>query len=114
MSRRVLPFFAIAVLTVMTFPAWAKSSSSESLKADITLDAPAALNNATLAAGEYKVVAEGNQAKFEQDGKIVAEVPCTWKTLSNKSRYSAVELDRDRITGIDFSGKTQAIQFSTN
>jgi hypothetical protein len=64
--------------------------------------------------GQYKVVAEGNTAKFERDGDIVAEAPFTWKTLSSKPEYSEVMTDHDRITEIDFSGKTQAIVFPSN
>ena len=114
MSRRVFPFLTIAVLTLMTIPVWAKPNSSDALKTTINLSQPATLNNMKLPAGEYKVTAQGNQAKFERDGKIVAEVPCTWKTLSNKAPYSEIMTKQDQITQVNFSGKTQAIEFSSN
>jgi len=114
MTRRLLPFLSIAVLAMMTLPVWAKPNSSEALKATVNLTETTTLNNTTLTPGQYKVTAEGNQATFERDGKIVAQIPCTWKTLPNKSEYSAVLTDHHRVLEIDFSGKTQAIEFSPN
>ena len=73
---------------MMTLPVWAKPNSSEALKATVNLTETTTLNNTTLTPGQYKVTAEGNQATFERDGKIVAQIPCTWKTLPNKSEYS--------------------------
>ena len=111
MRRRLFPLFTIAALTVMILPAWAKSKSKDSLKTTIDVSSTANVSNMTLDPGKYTVVAEGNQARFERDGKIIAEVPCTLKTLSRKSPYTEVMLNHDRITEIDLSGKTQAIEF---
>jgi hypothetical protein len=114
MSRRLLLLLTVPVLAVMTLPVWAKSNPKDSLSTTITISSTASLNSVTLAPGEYKVVAEGKQAKFERDGKLVAEAPCTWVTLSSKPPYSEVMTDHNRITEIDFSGKTQAIKFPSN
>ena len=97
----------------MTIPAWAKPNSEGTVKTTINLQQQVTMHNSTLTPGRYEVVVEGNQAKFKQDGKVVAEIPCTWKTLPSKSQYSAVLVKNNQITEIDFSGKTQAINFSS-
>jgi hypothetical protein len=114
MSRRLLLLFATtAVFALMAIPSWAKNNSNGSLSATIDLNSKAALNNTTLVPGEYRVVVEGNQAKFEKDGKVVAEVPCTLKTLSTKATQTEFVVDHDRLTEIKVSGKTEAIEFSS-
>ena len=116
MTRRVLPFFiAVAVITMITIPSWAKDNSSGALSARISLDSATTVNNSntTLEPGEYRVVAEQNQAKFEKNGKVVAEVPCTLKTLSGKAAYTEFSIDQGRLLEIQVSGKTEAIEFSS-
>jgi hypothetical protein len=44
-------------------------------------------------------------------GKVVAEVPCTWKTLQSKPAYDEVLIDGGAVTEIEFQGQTQAIDF---
>ncbi len=72
------------------------------------------MNTTTLAPGEYKVIAEGNKATIEKGGKVVAEVPCTLKTLSNKAPQTAATVDHGSLTEILASGKTEAIEFSSS
>ena len=115
MSRRLLPLFITAAMfVVITIPSWAKSSSNGSISVTITLTEKATVNNTTLAPGDYKVVAEGNKATIEKGGKVVAEVPCTLKTLSNKAPQTAATVDHGNLTEILASGKTEAIEFSSN
>jgi hypothetical protein len=112
----VLPFFiAVAVITMITIPSWAKDNSSGALTARISLDSATTVNNSntTLEPGEYRVVAEQNQAKFEKDAKVVAEVPCTLKTLSGKAAHTEFSIDQGRLLEIQVSGKTEAIEFSS-
>ena len=116
MTRRMSPFFiAIAVTAVLTIPSWARDNSSAALSASISLDSTATINNTntTLEPGEYKVVAEQNQAKFEKNGKVVAEVPCTLKTLPGKAAHTEFIVDQGRLLEIQVSGKTEAIEFSS-
>ena len=61
--------------------------------------------------GHYKVIAEGNEAKFEKGGKVVAQVPCTLKTLPQKAQQDEFQVDDHRLVQIDVSGKLQAITF---
>jgi hypothetical protein len=116
MTRRLLPFFiAIAVIAILTIPSWAADNSSGAVSARIILDSATAINNTntTLEPGEYKVVAEPNQAKFEKDGKVVAEVPCTLKTLSSKAAHTEFVIDQGHLLEIQASGKTEVIEFSS-
>ena len=67
MSRRLFPIFlAIMIVGAMSVSVWAKSDSGDSITATIKLTATTTVGTTQLAPGDYKVVAEGNQAKFEQ------------------------------------------------
>lgn len=114
MSRHVLLAFVCAmVLAVVASPSWAKKDSN-ALKTTIHLLSTTTITNTTLAPGDYNVVEEANQAKFEKDGKVVAEVPCTLKPLSSKAQQSEFYLNNNRLTEIQISGKTEAIDFPAN
>ncbi len=103
---------AIGVASVSVW-AKAKSDSGDAITATITLTATTTVGGTQLAPGQYKVVVEGNQAKFEQKSKVVAEVPCTLKDISYKPTTTEFVLDHDHISEIQVSGKTKAIEFST-
>ncbi|MGD0907306.1 MAG: hypothetical protein ABSA96_06970 [Candidatus Acidiferrales bacterium] len=114
MSRRVLQFsLAVAVLSVMSIPVLARPSSKDSLSTTISLVTAVNVGNKMIEPGEYKVVVQDNSAKFEKDGKVVAEAPCTLKTLPTKAHETAVSVDHDKLTEIQISGKTQALEFSS-
>lgn len=115
MTRRLLPLFTVAAaIAVMAIPALAKNNSSNSLDATLDLYSTATVNNTKLTPGQYRVIAEGNQAKFEKDGKTVAEVPCTIKTLPSKASSSEFVMDHNQLTEIQVAGKTAAIDFSSS
>ena len=114
MTRRVSLFFVIiAALAVMTLPALAKSNSNTTLTATFDVTSATKLGSTTLAPGHYVVDVEGTQAKFQKDGKTVAEVPCTVKELSSKAQQTGFRVDNNQMTEIRVSGKTQAIELST-
>jgi hypothetical protein len=115
MSRRLLPLFITAAMfVVIAIPSWAKSNSSGSISVTITLAEKATVNNTTLAPGDYKVIADASKATIEKDGKVVAEVPCSLKTLSSKAPQTAATVDHGRLMEILASGKTEAIEFSSD
>lgn len=114
MSRLLLSILSVfAALTLMSVPSWGKPSAKDSLSTTIDILSTTSIQNTQLQPGHYKVIAEGNEAKFERDGKVVAQVPCTLKTLSQKAQQSEFEIDHNRLTEIDVSGKTQAIDFGS-
>jgi hypothetical protein len=113
MSRRLFAtFLAIMALGVASVSVWAKSDSGDSITATIKITSPTTVGTTQLAPGDYKVVADGNQAKFEQGNKVVAEVPCTLKDLNYKAPQTEFVLDNNHISEIQVSGKTKAIEFS--
>jgi hypothetical protein len=114
MPRRTLPLFlAIMALTTMSVSVWAKNDSGDTITTNLKLTATTSVGTTKLAPGEYRVIADGSKAKFEQGNKVVAEVPCTLKDVSGKINQTTFVVDHDQLTEIQVSGKTKAIEFSS-
>lgn len=113
MSRRSLPFIlAIIALAGLSVTAWAKKDdSSDAVTANVKLTTALTVGSTQIAPGEYKVVAEGSKAKFEQGSKVVAEVPCTVKDYSGKLNQTTFITDSNKLTEIQVAGKSKAIDF---
>jgi hypothetical protein len=105
MFSRCLMFLAIAAMAI---PMCAAVSS---MHKSINLTNKTDLNGTMLQPGSYTLVVNGNQAKFEQKGKVMANVPCTWRTMKNKSQYDALLYTQNKLTGIQFQGSNRAIAF---
>jgi hypothetical protein len=113
MSRRSLPLLlAIMALCAMSVSVWAKNDSGDTVTANIKLTAATTIGTTQLAAGEYKVIADGSKAKFQQGSKVVAEVPCTLKDATGKVNETTFIIDHDKLTEIQISGKSKMIEFS--
>ena len=113
MSRRSLPLFlAIMALTTMSVSVWAKNDSGDTITANVKLTVTTSVGTTKLAPGNYKVIADGSKAKFEQGSKVIAEVPCTLKDFNGKINETTFVVDHDQLTEIQISGKTKAIEFS--
>jgi hypothetical protein len=111
MNVRVRTNFSAALIAIaMTFPFWL-AAGTDSLHKRVHLSSPATVGGKTIPEGDYDLIISGNQAKFTSNGKVVAEVPCTWKTLETKAAYDQVLIDGGAVTEIEFQGKTQAIDF---
>jgi hypothetical protein len=114
MSRRSLPIFlAIMALTTVSVSVWAKNDSGDTITTNLKLTATTTVGTTKLAPGDYKVIADGSKAKFQQGNKVVAEVPCTLKDLNGKINETTYVIDNDKLTEIQVSGKTKAIEFSS-
>ena len=98
--------FASAILA-MAAPAWGHTDT-----AMLTFDKPAHIGSTTLNAGSYKVRADenGKQLEFERDGKVVAQIPCHWVQLNNKSQNDEALVNNDTVQEIRFGGRTAAAQ----
>ena len=97
----------------MSVSVWAKNDSGDTVTANIKLTAATTIGTTQLAAGEYKVIADGSKAKFQQGSKVVAEVPCTLKDFPGKVNQTTFIVDSgNKLTEIQVSGKTKAIEFS--
>ena len=111
MNVRVRMHFSTALMAIaMTFPLWL-TAGTDSLHKRVHLSSPATVGGKTLQVGDYDLLISGNQAKFTSNGKVVAEVPCTWKTLETKPAYDQVLINGGAVTEIEFQGKTQEIDF---
>ena len=111
MNVRVRSRFITALVAAgMALPLWL-SAATDSLHKTIHLGSNANVAGKPLQAGDYDLLVSGNQAKFESKGKVVAEVPCTWKTLPAKADHDVVLTSGAAVTEITFQGKTQAIDF---
>lgn len=110
---RLLPIFlAILVISAMTVPVWAtKVDTGNTISATIKLSAATKVGNTQLTAGEYKVIADQNQAKFQKGGKVVAQVPCTLKPLSFMPKETMFVVENGGLSEIQVSGNEMAIAF---
>ena len=103
-------FITALVATGMALPIWV-TAAADSIHKTIHIGAAATVAGKSLQEGDYDLMVTGNQAKFSSKGKVVAEVPCTWKNLPAKSEHDIVLIDGGVVTEIEFQGKTQAIDF---
>jgi hypothetical protein len=114
MSRRLLPLFlAIMAITTVSVSVSAKNDSGDTITANLKLTSATSVGSTKLAAGDYKVIADGSKAKFEQGNKVVAEIPCTLKDFSGKIIETTFILDHNQMTEIQVAGKSKAIEFSS-
>jgi hypothetical protein len=104
-AKHVLAGLGVVFLTL---PVWAHTNS-----ADLQIDNPAVIGGTQLKPGQYELrVKDGaTQVSVVQDGKVVAQVPCKWIQLPKKAENSEVTVSENRVSEIDFSGKTEAVQF---
>ena len=107
-SRMLYRELAIVMGLTLAIPLWAKP-----LKKSITLYSPARVGNTALPAGKYELILNDKEATFEKDNKIVAATPYQWKQIA-KSPVDAIVFNKDVLTEIEFSGKSQAIEFTDN
>ena len=97
----------------MSVSVWAKNDAGDTITANLKLTATTSVGTTKLAPGQYKVIADGSKAKFEQGNKVVAEVPCTLKDFSGKIIDTTFVLDHDQLTEIQVAGKSKAIEFAS-
>jgi hypothetical protein len=74
---------------------------------------PTMVGGSEIKPGEYMIRAEEGQSTLQilSHGKMVAEVPAHWIQLPSKAAASEVEVDSNKVTSIEFGGKTAAIDF---
>jgi hypothetical protein len=114
MSRRLLPLFlAIMALATINVSVWAKNDSGDTITTNLKLTTTTNVGTTKLAAGDYKVIADGTKAKFQQGNKVVAEIPCTLKDFTGKIIETTFVIDHNQLTEIQVAGKTKAIEFSS-
>lgn len=98
----------LAAAFVLSMPVWAHTDSVH-----LDLDHTVTISGTQLSPGHYdlKVQDSGNEVSVMQDGNLIAQVPCKWIQLPKRSDYSDIQFTNDKITGLDFNGKTEAVRF---
>jgi len=112
MSRRIVYCeLAIVVGLTLALPVWAKP-----LKKSIELYSPARVGNTVLLAGQYELFVDDKTAiaTFEKSNKVVAEIPYQLIRIAKASTDAMVFDKKGELTEIDFSGKSQAIEFAAD
>jgi len=99
-------------LTAMSVSVWAKNDAGDTITTNLKLTATTTVGTTQLAPGDYKVIADGSKAKFQQGNKVVAEIPCTLKDFSGKIIQTTFVIDHDKLTEIQVAGKSKSIEFS--
>jgi len=78
-----------------------------------TVSQPTTIGTMEIKPGDYELRVEEGQSQLEvvSHGKMVAQVPCHWIQLPSKAAASEVEVDSNKVTGVEFGGKTAALDF---
>lgn len=74
---------------------------------------PTTIGGMEIKPGDYELrVGEGQtQLQVVSHGKMIVEVPCHWIQLPAKAASDEVEVDSNKVTTVEFSGKTAALDF---
>jgi hypothetical protein len=94
----------------LALPVWAHTDTS-----NFQIDQPVQVGKTELQPGNYVIRANegGNTLDILRGGAMVAEVPCRWVELAKKSSDNEFATnDNHKVTEIQFSGRTKAIQLS--
>jgi hypothetical protein len=96
----------LAILT-LTMPVWART-----YKVSLVLKNNTTIGSAQLKPGSYEVTADGTKMELNilQKGKIIATVQGQWVKIPQNTQGSGVDLYKDKITQVRFSGSDQAFQ----
>lgn len=97
-------------LLAMALPVWAHTDSI-----NFVATHPTTIAGYRLAPGSYQFKADdaNNTVTVQQQGSVVTQVPCKWVQLPQKAGQSAVLSDGSKVTGLQFSGKTEAVTFKS-
>jgi hypothetical protein len=78
-----------------------------------TVSQPTMVGSSQIKPGDYIIQAEEGQSTVQiiSHGKMLMEVPAHWIQLPSKAAVSQVEVDSNKVTGIEFGGKTAALDF---
>jgi hypothetical protein len=112
MRIRTSGLLLLAAACVVGLPAWAAKDSV----AHVSFDHDMTVAGTKLQAGDYDFRVKSDEDKVEivrsSNQQVVATVPGKWVSLKNKAPYTQVLSDKDLVQELEFSGKTQAVEFS--
>lgn len=100
---------ALSLAAFCALPVWAHTDSAQ-----LTVTSPTTIAGQQLKPGNYKLEVQPNQRQLKvvdtDRDKTIAEVPCQWIQLKNAPDNTEVVMNKDQVTEIEFSGKTQAVK----
>ena len=97
-------------LFALALPTWAAHEDST----EWIVNQPATIGTTQVKPGTYEIRAEEGQSQLSvlSNGKVIAQVPCHWTQLPAKPQNSEVVMTSDKVTQVEFGGRTQAIDLS--
>jgi hypothetical protein len=111
MRVRVKQSLAALAALLLAVPMFAAKSSGANVVNYVVND-PVSIGQTQLKPGEYslKVVEGQNELSIEQNGKVIAKVPCHWIKLAAKPDSSEVEEEQGKVKQVNFKDNPQAVQ----
>ena len=110
MAIRMKSYLAAIAVLGLSLPLWAHTDS-----VPFEVDQTLTIGTQQLEPGNYNLKAKDGENQLtivrNNDGKVVATVPCQWVDLSKKASQSEVVTNANRVVQIEFDGKTKAIEF---
>jgi hypothetical protein len=98
----------VALAALLSVPAFAKPVART-----INLAQTAHLGTATLTAGEYRLLIDGDKATVQKGKQVVAESEGRWEERDSKSQYDSVLLGADgSVKEVRFSGQKRVFVFN--
>jgi hypothetical protein len=99
---------ALLAVLALAIPVFAKP-----LTKTINITQSAKVGKATLQAGQYRLVIDGNKATVEKGKETVAQSEGRWEDRSTKASYDSVLIGADgQVREVRFSGKSKVFIFS--
>jgi hypothetical protein len=91
----------------LALPAWARV-----YRQPVTLDKSTTIGSVVLKPGSYEFVADDAKSELNvlQNNKVISTVPGQWIKLPQKTLYSSVSNNGNKITQVQFEKSDQAFQ----
>jgi hypothetical protein len=107
MRFRAKNYLAGLAFLTLTMPVWART-----YKQSLVLDKNTTIGSSQLKPGSYDLTADDSKKELNilQNGKMIATVQGQWVKIPKKAQSASVDIDQEKITGVQFSGSDQAFQ----
>lgn len=105
-------YFLGAAALLMVLPIWAKPKPDRTDTANWEPIEAVTVGTTQIQPGDYTLRAQesGKMLEVLHEGKVVAQVPCHWIELPKKADNTEVSTNDNKVTQIQFAGRTEAIQ----
>lgn len=105
-------YLGVVAILILAMPLWAGKNTPRIYSAHFEASRVTMIGTTELQPGNYtfQVKEAQNQLDVIKDGKVIATVPCQWIQLPKKAVGSEIQSDENRVTEIDFAGRTEAVK----